>query len=51
MSYIDLGEKELARMLSIMSERFGSKPMSLDDVKLRKKLEAMHQAELDWKED
>jgi hypothetical protein len=51
MSYIDFGERDIARMLSIMSEHFGEKPMSIDDVKLRKKLEAMHHAEVEWNKD
>tara|TARA_R110002126_G_scaffold130753_1_gene274291 strand:+ start:2925 stop:3092 length:168 start_codon:yes stop_codon:yes gene_type:complete len=51
MSYIDLGMKDISRMISIMSEHFGKKPMSFDDVKLRKKLEAMYLAEKTWNED
>lgn len=51
MSYIDLDEKDVARMLSIMSEYFGNKDMTVADTRLRKKLEAMHQAEIDWNKD
>ena len=39
MSYVEIGAKDLARMLSIMSDYFGKKEMSEDDVTLRKKLE------------
>lgn len=51
MSYIDFNEKDISRMLSIMSEHFGSKPMTDSDTRLRKKLEAMHLAELEWNSD
>ena len=33
MSYVEIGAKDLARMLSIMSDYFGKKEMSEDDVK------------------
>ncbi len=45
MSYVDFNLKDLTRILSIMSELFGNKKMSEDDVKLRKKLEVMVEAE------
>lgn len=51
MSYVEIGTKELARMLSIMSDYFGNKPMSEDDISLRNKLEVMHKAELEWEKD
>ena len=48
MSYVEIGAKDLARMLSIMSEYFGKKEMSEDDVTLRNKLEVMHKSEMEW---
>ncbi len=45
MSYVDLNGKDLVRVLSIMSEFFGDKEMTELDVKLRKKLEVMVEAE------
>lgn len=51
MSYVDLTVKDLKRLLSIMSEHFGKKPMTDDDLKLRNKIEVMHEAELEWEED
>ena len=48
MSYVEIGAKELSRMLSIMSAYFGDKEMSEDDINLMKKLEVMYQAEKDW---
>tara|TARA_R100000458_G_C8263741_1_gene239029 strand:+ start:119 stop:313 length:195 start_codon:yes stop_codon:yes gene_type:complete len=48
MSYVEIGAKELSRMLSIMSAYFGDKEMSEDDINLKKKLEVMYQAEKDW---
>ena len=48
MSYVEIGAKDLARMLSIMSDYFGKKEMSEDDVTLRKKLEVMHKSEIEW---
>lgn len=51
MSYIEIGTTELARMLSIMSEHFGSKPMTVADINLRSKLEAMYKAEKAWEDD
>ena len=48
MSYVEIGAKELSRMLSIMSAYFGDKKMSEDDINLKKKLEVMYQAEKDW---
>lgn len=51
MSYVEFNAKNLSRMLSIMSEYFGSKEMSEDDVELRKKLEVMHKAEIEWQKE
>lgn len=51
MSYVELGVKEISRMLSIMSDYFGSKPMSEDDIDLKTKLEVMHKAEVEWEKD
>ena len=51
MSYVEIGAKDLARMLSIMSDYFGSKEMSEDDVELRKKLEVMHKSEIEWQKE
>ena len=48
MSYVEIGAKDLARMLSIMSDYFGKKEMSEDDVTLRRKLEVMHKSEIEW---
>ena len=48
MSYVEIGAKDLARMLSIMSDYFGNKEMSEDDVTLRRKLEVMHKSEIEW---
>ena len=48
MSYVEIGAKDLARMLSIMSDYFGEKEMSEDDVTLRRKLEVMHKSEIEW---
>lgn len=51
MSYVEFNAKNLSRMLSIMSEYFGSKEMSEDNVELRKKLEVMHKAEIEWQKE
>jgi hypothetical protein len=51
MSYVEFNAKNLARMLSIMSDYFGSKEMSEDDVELRKKLEVMHKSEIEWQKE
>jgi hypothetical protein len=51
MSYVEFNVKNLARMLSIMSDYFGSKEMSEDDVQLRKKLEVMHKSEIEWQKE
>tara|TARA_R100000908_G_C3756686_1_gene151497 strand:- start:3508 stop:3690 length:183 start_codon:yes stop_codon:yes gene_type:complete len=51
MSYVEFTAKNLSRMLSIMSDYFGSKEMSEDDVELRKKLEVMHKAEIEWQKE
>jgi ubiquitin C-terminal hydrolase len=51
MSYVEFNVKNLARMLSIMSDYFGSKEMSEDDVELRKKLEVMHKSEIEWQKE
>ena len=51
MSYVEIGAKDLARMLSIMSDYFGSKEMSEDDVTLRTKLEVMHKSEMEWQKE
>jgi len=48
MSYVEIGAKDLARMLSIMSDYFGKKEMSEKDVELRSKLEVMHKSEMEW---
>ncbi len=48
MSYVDFDVKDLKRLLSIMSEHFGDKPMTEGDLRLRNKIEVMHQAEVDW---
>lgn len=51
MSYVEIGAKDLARMLSIMSDYFGDKEMSEDDVTLRRKLEVMHKSEIEWQKE
>ena len=51
MSYVEFNAKNLSRMLSIMSDYFGSKEMSEDDVEWRKKLEVMHKAEIEWQKE
>ena len=51
MSYVEIGAKEISRMLSIMSAYFGDKEMSEDDINLRKKLEVMHKSEVDWEDE
>ena len=51
MSYVEIGAKDLARMLSIMSDYFGNKEMSEDDVTLRRKLEVMHKSEIEWQKE
>ena len=51
MSYVEFNVKNLARMLSIMSDYFGSKEMSEDDVALRNKLEVMHKSEIEWQKE
>lgn len=51
MSYVDFNIKDLKRMLSILSDYFGSKEMSDADRKLRNKLESMHEAELEYEND
>ena len=51
MSYVEIGAKDLARMLSIMSDYFGKKEMSEDDVTLRTKLEVMHKSEMEWQKE
>jgi len=51
MSYVEFTAKNLSRMLSIMSDYFGTKEMSEDDVELRKKLEVMHKAEIEWQKE
>ena len=48
MSYVELSTVDLKRLLSIMSEHFGNKPMSEEDLKLRQKMEVMHQSETEW---
>ena len=48
MSYVELSKKDLKRLLSILSEHFGNKPMTDDDLSLKNKIEVMHQAEIDW---
>lgn len=51
MSYVDFTEKDYKRMLSILSEHFGNKPMTKADISLRGKLEVMLQAEMEWESD
>tara|TARA_R100000963_G_C4637105_1_gene101037 strand:- start:219 stop:392 length:174 start_codon:yes stop_codon:yes gene_type:complete len=51
MSYVELVAKDLSRMLSIMSDYFGSKEMSEDDVSLRTKLEVMYKSEIEWQKE
>lgn len=48
MSYVEFTMNDLKRLLSIMSEHFGKKPMTNNDLKLRQKIEVMHEAEIDW---
>ncbi len=48
MAYVDFSIKDLKRLLSILSEHFGNKPMTDSDLTLRNKIEVMHQAEVDW---
>ena len=48
MAYVELQIKDLTRLLSIMPEHFGDKPMTDGDIKLRQKIEVMHQAESEW---
>lgn len=48
MSYVELSVSDLKRMLSVLSEFFGNKPMTEGDILLRQKLEVMHTAELEW---
>jgi|TARA_R100001530_G_scaffold44042_1_gene33449 hypothetical protein len=51
MSYVELVARDLSRMLSIMSDYFGSKEMSEDDVSLRTKLEVMYKSEIEWQKE
>ncbi len=51
MSYVDFNTGDLKRMLSILSEHFGDKPMSDDDISLKSKLEVMHKAEIEWEDE
>lgn len=51
MAYVEFDVKDLKRLLSIMSEHFGDKPMTEDDLTLKSKIEVMHQAEIDWEEE
>ena len=51
MSYVEFSTKDLKRLLSILSEHFGKKPMTNDDLKLRQKLEVMHESEIEWDKD
>ena len=51
MSYVELDITDLKRMLSILSEYFGEKQMSKADTTLRRKLEVMHKAEIEWQKD
>lgn len=34
-----------------MAEHFGNKPMTNDDLKLKQKVEVMHEAEIEWAKD
>lgn len=51
MSYVEFNMKDLKRILSILSEHFGNKPMSEDDLKLRNKIEVMHEAQIEWEKE
>lgn len=51
MSYVEFTVKDLKRLLSILSEHFGNKPMTNDDLKLRNKIEVMHEAEVEWEKE
>jgi hypothetical protein len=51
MSYVEFSPKDLKRLLSILSEHFGKKPMTDDDMKLRQKIEVMHEAETEWEKE
>ena len=51
MSYVEFTTKDLKRLLSVLSEHFGNKPMTDDDIKLRNKIEVMLEAELEWEKE
>jgi len=51
MSYVELNIGDLKRMLSILSDYFGDKKMTKDDITLKQKLEVMHTAEIEWTEE
>jgi len=48
---VEFSTADLKRLLSILSEHFGNKPMTEDDIKLRNKIEVMHEAEIEWSKD
>lgn len=48
MSYVQFSTADLKRLLSILSEHFGNKAMTDDDLALRNKIEVMHQSEIEW---
>lgn len=51
MSYVELNIKDMRRLLSILSDYFGDKKMTKEDVALRQKIEVMHVSELEWEEE
>jgi len=51
MSYVEFTIKDLKRILSVMSDYFGNKPMTEEDLKLRNKIEVMHEAEMEWEKE
>lgn len=51
MTEVELELKDLKRILSICSELFGDKKMSEEDTKLIKKLEVMHESEVEWEKE
>lgn len=50
MSYIELNEKDLRRILSILSEYFGKRGMDKFDKKIRNKLELLLESEVEYNE-
>jgi len=51
MSYVDLNIKDFKRLLSILSEYFGTKSMNDADKLLKQKLEVMYNSEVEWEDD